>query len=322
MKAVSLIFGLLFLSSPLWSRRIHPHQYEGGRSKDEHSAALRNSSALARVLGEYRAASSDVLLMKTENYLHSGVGYEMHVVNDPKAMSLGSEMAEKSGHQQEVGQVGDHADHAHEAGPAPMIKEATQDFRGFLGDWHRQVKPWNDPSKPHEHTDGRELLPWFRVMTLNNPHYVRAYAMGAWWLMQENLEEAVKFAEEGARNNPDSFLIKMVLAELQMTGARKGNGGSMLNPGPESLVLFRQAAATYLEAAKLAMAQRPPDFSRLSEDDPWRLWMDDDARRTVEMAVLTQREYVDASQAREWARQWAPYFPKSTSLARAAADSP
>ena len=52
------------------------------------------------------------------------------------------------------------------------------------------MKPWLDPSKHAGHSDGKEVLPWFRVMTLSDPHYVRAYAVGTWWLRTKNLDAA------------------------------------------------------------------------------------------------------------------------------------
>ena len=319
MKPLLLLSSLVFLSVPFWAGRVRPDQYEGGRSKDEHSGTVRNSSALARMLGEYRAMSSDVLLMKTENYLHSGVGYEMHVVNDPSAMSLGSQINEMKGHQQEVGATGDHA-HEHEGNVATLIKPPAEDYRGFLGDWLRQVKPWKDPKVGHNHTDGRELLPWFRVMTFNNPHYIRAYAMGAWWLIQEDIDQAESFIREGIRNNPKSFLVRMILAEVEMTRARRVNKGPVFDPDAASLPLFRKAAGTYHQAAELAFAERPKDMENLPEYSLWKHYLDDDSRRTMEMAVITERQFGDAAKARELARRYAPLYPKSSTLSRAASE--
>jgi len=36
----------------------------------------RNTSAVARLFGEFRTSMSDIMCLKTERYLHSGVGYQ------------------------------------------------------------------------------------------------------------------------------------------------------------------------------------------------------------------------------------------------------
>jgi hypothetical protein len=316
-KSLFLLVSALYLTSPLWTGRFRPDQYRGGRSSDLQGVTQRNSSALARLLGEYRAVSSDVLMVKTEQYLHSGVGYDLHVVNNPAELSLSASIADLASHQREV--AAQAAPHAHAGGVRTHIPPPQADHRGFLGDWLRAVKPWRDPALGHQHTDGREILPWYRVMTLNNPHYVRAYAMGAWWLLQEDIDQAERFIREGVRHNPESFLVHMMLAQIQLEAARRANQGPVHQPRPETLPLFREAAAAYRHAAELAFAERPRDMENLPDFSPWKYILDDDARRTMEMAVITTREYDDAGLARDLARRYAPLYPRSGPLQRAAA---
>src|SRR5690606_41174555 len=94
----------------------------------------------------------------------------------------------------------DHAEDDHTNVNA-VIRTANKDFRGFIGKMERQVKPWRDPSKPHQHTAGTELLPWYRLATYSDPHNVRNYMVGAWWLKSlktpEQEAEALRFLEEG-----------------------------------------------------------------------------------------------------------------------------
>mgnify|MGYP006940551292 CR=1 FL=1 len=141
----------------------------------------RNSNAFAVILGEFRASVSDFMFIKTERYLDSGVAYEPHITLD--------EMAGESEVNEEHGEHDHDQEHAHEDGhdhegedhPDSIIRTSQRDFRGFLGDLERAVKPYRDPTLPHNHTTGEELLPWYRLMTLTNPRQIRPYLIGAMW---------------------------------------------------------------------------------------------------------------------------------------------
>lgn len=71
----------------------------------------------------------------------------------------------------------------------------------------------------HIHLTGqeaKEVLPWFRLATLLNPHNVDAYVDGAFWLARrfQKPKEAMSFLEEGLRNNPDDYRIYVEFAFL------------------------------------------------------------------------------------------------------------
>jgi hypothetical protein len=210
--------GAAWLSAPLWSRPLDPSAYDAGHAQSLEAIQERNSSALAMILGEVRANAADFVFIKTERYLHSGVGYAPHM-----AGVLNSEMSGDShDHSHDHGDGHDH-DHDH-AAPPTMIPSPEKDFRGFIGRLERAVKPWQDPSAPHQHTTGTELLPWYRVMTVTDPHNVRGYMIGAWWLGSEDEPEywkaSIEFITEGTTNNPTAFQLWLMRSRLADRFAR------------------------------------------------------------------------------------------------------
>ena len=110
---VRLLLGLsglaFFVLSPsLWSR-LSPQQYEGARSRNLKDRHTRNASAIAVMLGEFRTGISDILLVKTERYLHSGVGYMPHIGKEVQG-AMGR-IESFDAHQEEVGEIEEHHHH-------------------------------------------------------------------------------------------------------------------------------------------------------------------------------------------------------------------
>ncbi len=311
---ILLLFACLFAPGHL-AEYLHPNDYAGGRSRSVEASAERNTSAFATMLGEFRTALSDIMYIKTERYLHSGVAYEPHLEADTlntvgTIKDIDTDHAKASSRNQQVVEP-DSAGIA-----ATLIPTAQKDWRGFIGTLHRKVKPWRDPSEPHLLTDGREMLPWFRVMTMTDPHYVRGYAVGAWWLKRRNLDAAITFAQEGITNNPTAFEIYYTLGELFMERGRKANNGGITNPGDEALKHFLAARDAFQKGAELAIAKRPHGWV----DDPknpsavWNANDETDAIGTVHLAVLTEKNFGDPQKAIELARRYLAVFPADAPL--------
>ncbi len=286
---------------------VDPGAYAGGRSRDDEERIQRNSSALATMLGEFRTSMSDIMFIKTERYLHGGVGYlPHHAESAPSAGDLADEVDE---HQGELGipdddEVDDHS------GTPTLIPAAGQDFRGFIGRLHREVKPWRDPDKPHIHTDGRELLPWFRIMTATDPHYVRGYVAGGFWVQSHSTEAALTFVEEGLKNNPDAFQLHVSRGLLLIKEARELGDVLSDTPDPAVRALLEQARQDFLRGAELALAQRP---AGVSDEDlwvgGWGPYLEDDALRACLMAVTLTRNLGAPERAVELARRYLHVFP-------------
>jgi len=311
LKVPLIISGALFLLSPLAVISVQPNNYRGGRSRNAIASMERNSSSIANIVGELRASVSDMIFIKTERYLHGGIGYVAHMEDISKASTEG-EIENLSEAQKEF-EEGDHDGHEHHeeeddhAGTPTLIPAADKDFRGFIGHLERQVQPWKDPSLPHVHTDGTELLPWYRVMTISDPHNVRAYVLGAWWLLGENKpDEAFKFLNEGEKHNPDSFVIPYYRARVYMNEMRSSAG---IFDDQERIRYRDMAIDELLRASKLALDARPETFDMQNIDYlEWSLYEEEDALATMRFTVLLLKDAERYEEALDLAKRAAPRF--------------
>lgn len=209
---------IAYMLSPAWVRHIDPGDYEPEIGYSSEAQSSRNTSAVARLFGEFRTSMSDIMFLKTERYLHSGIAYQPHIQD------------EKTFNAKNVG---------------TLIRPPDQDWRGFIGDIEREIKPWLNPKTHAQHTRGAELLPWFRLMTLVNPHRIRGYRIGTFILMtsgdSDSTRQAREFLEEGIRNNPMShelqfMVIRLLQHELMAVQREKPEGhpertGELLQEG-------------------------------------------------------------------------------------------
>lgn len=297
---------------------VDPLGYAGGRSRDETERQRRNSSAVATMLGEFRTSMSDLMFIKTERYLHGGVGYVPHMAESVMTAEQLSEEVDE--HQSELG-IPEEGDEGHgpgeddHAGTPTLIPEAGRDFRGIVGRLHREVKPWRDPAKPHIHSDGRELLPWFRVMTMSDPQYVRGYLAGGFWLQTEGEDLAIAFVEEGLEKNPEAFQLYVSRGFLRIRQHRRlSEGGDEAGARP----FLESAREDFGRAAGLALAQRPGDVNEEGEGSGgWGVYHEGDAMAAVNMHVVTTRMLGDGERAKALARQYLETFPDFGPLQKA-----
>ncbi len=265
----AFVIGALFLASPLVSRHLNPNDYQGGRARNEIARTERNTSALATILGELRTSASDMMFVKTERYLHNGVAYMPHMEED------------------EVVQTGEEGHKSHAGGTPTVIPSPQDDFRGIVGELERKVKPWLDPTVPHELASGTELLPWYRLMTVSDPHYVRGYQIGGWWLKANDPNEGVKFLEEGIQNNPEAFQLPYIKG-LNLMVLGKMIDANVETEDPEARRFYRRAAVAFREGADLIERNRPDDYDRDKLHDDWTEYQEEDARSVARMAILME----------------------------------
>ena len=278
---------VLFCLVPLLGNRLQPNAYSGGRSRDANDRAIRNSSAIAMMLGELRTSMSDIMLIKTERYLDSGVAYVPHLGKSISSISGAANAIDQN--QAELEAEGDHSGHEDEV-TSTIIPTAKEDFRGFIGYLERQIKPWRDPGDPHQHTNGTELLPWYRVITMTDPHNVRAFAIGGFWLKNENLDEGLKFLEEGIKNNPDAFQLRLTLGRLYLEKVKEFRTpemryGDRAPVGSEMEKFYGLAKDQFLQAADRAIQQRPQNWQKNKETPGWDIYLEDDALEAMRLAV-------------------------------------
>lgn len=152
---------------------------------------LEEQDLIQRMFGGLRGVVGDWAFMKAEEYHHRGLGFLKAVEHHG-----GESFLDKKIENAKVAAV--HEDHEHEKGPAPL--EEAGDIYSKI---YSHIKVTKDAHlKPSEE---KEVLPWFYVETAFNPHDIRGYVLGAYWLQRMGrFDEAIKFLKEGRRNNPDS----------------------------------------------------------------------------------------------------------------------
>lgn len=205
-----------------------------------------NSSSFAAILGEIRASAADLMWVKTERYLHSGVAFTGHL--DEDAMARTGEVAVKHDHEHEE----------HDGCGPTLIPDASRDYRGFVGTLHREIHPWQDEHTEHAHSGSDELLPWYRMLTYSNPHHWRGYNIGAWWLSRNPATrlEAESFIEEGVRNNPNVFQLQLMRGRVLM----------QREAWADAIGAFRKAAGL-AEKIRPADGKRSQTWSDSDEED-------------------------------------------------------
>lgn len=186
-------------------------------------------SALARIFQEFRLTVGDILWLKTDEYIHSGVVYRSMTPEEIlrqaalEKAKAGKETEHNHTHTEShsegeeehfsLSKAMGYDEHHHEH-VIPVIPHKDVDFRGILGDIERAVKPYSATHIPHKGL--QELIPWYRLMTLANPHHIRGYIVGAYFIYTygKRPNEALKFLLEGEKNNPDSPEIKEALGRF------------------------------------------------------------------------------------------------------------
>lgn len=241
-KSVAILLPVLLIAAaPSIRHRIHSEKAAVTQSAPDDIEA-RNHNAFAVILGEIGATAADLMFIKTEDYIHGGVRYRPHINYDRMA-TTGEITAtgRPHAHSQEKqpthsgenhlhgphdeGSAEEHDNHPdHEHGVCPggvptLIRSAADDFRGFIGDLERETKPYRDPKLPHPRSgSSQELLPWYRLMTLSDPHNLRGYMIGTMLLMFANKpHEALSFIQEGIeknRDNPQGFRLYASLTQV------------------------------------------------------------------------------------------------------------
>lgn len=301
---------LLFLFTPLVALKVRPGVYEGGRSRDAASRALRNSSSAALILGEMRTSMSDVIFLKSERYLHGGVAYEPHLAMEElsaeaEAAKIDSNLAGEDDHDHAEHEAhDDHDDHEGEprlddAGGAPtVIREQERDFRGFIGMLEREIKPFLDPDEPHIQTDGSELLPWLRVMTIADPQSIRGYMAGGWWLKHYDREEAINLLQEGIEHNPTGFQLYHMTGQVYVQQAQDLRSEAGADNETRVTELLRTARDYFVRAAEEGLKQRPEDWVWTEVyADEWHDYREEDLRAAMRTAVILEGRVGDREKA-------------------------
>ena len=157
-------------------------------------SAIPGGEIISKVLGGVFSGSADLLWLKTDEYLHKGVTEHSHC-----------HILEEAG-------IGGHAQHKHEHNHKHKETDHRHELKYNRLDMLFAKLEYNLKPNITEHLHSKredELMPWFKLTTMFNPHHVRAYAVGGYWLAYRlgKIDEAIKFMKEGIENNPDGYQI-------------------------------------------------------------------------------------------------------------------
>ncbi len=333
MKKTDLIkIILLWCLVALLSAKVQPRTYTGGTSQRLQSKAEVKQSALGIMLGEFRTNLSDMFYMQTENFMHYGVAFlphnhEEHSHTSDMLTDTGMAHIEGEdethdhdhGHDHERDHDDDHdgdPHHDHEHEVITVIPTAEKDYRSWLGNLHRQIKPWQAPGESHQLARDVEVVPLFRMMTLADPHYVRGYQVGAFWIQQLDVSAAADFIEEGLQNNPHSFELYLMRGLLNVKKARSmGEQGLIDNGNAAQQALLECARGDFQQAAEYMMQVRPA--LEVLEDEAQTLWSDDqetDAMAVVYLWVTLEKRIGNEARALELAEKYCRVMPDHKQL--------
>ena len=151
-----------------------------------------DADIIQRVFGNLRAFVGDWAFIKAEEYHHRGLPFEK-ALDFHKGESLFTGREHREGHDETI--------------------LRAQGSASLYSKLYAQVKVTADSHlKPEEE---KEALPWFYIEVAFNPHDIRGYVMGAYWLERIGRRaESLKFLREGNEKNPGSARILSAIGEV------------------------------------------------------------------------------------------------------------
>ena len=167
-----------------------------------------------RTLGEAKDLVSDLSYLKADEYYHGGVKHkdsQPHLcVFSEKEIQIGKQEVEHEHKEEET----ERPECLHE-----VIREKEIE--------RKKISKFNILSRigerlyihQHRHLHGkeeREIIPWLYYSVKLNPHNVKAYVIGGYWIGSRlgRVDEALKFLNEGLKHNPDTWEIYSEVGSL------------------------------------------------------------------------------------------------------------
>ncbi|MFT5239606.1 MAG: hypothetical protein ACI9OU_000249 [Candidatus Promineifilaceae bacterium] len=167
----------------------------------------------------------------------------------------------------------------------------------------------------HKHSDGRELLPWFKLLTVSDSHYIRGYTVGEYWLSRYDQGEAVRFLRDGFTSNPSSFQLHLVLSQILLKVQQDASNDDVTSIG-ELSEIHQEARVLAERAAELALRQWTP--GNPDGSSAWSYYDKNDALACFYQAVLTEQKYGSPQKAIQKARIYLSFVGTNAVLERLA----
>ena len=171
---------------------------------------------IQNIFGGMRDFVADWAFMKAEEYHHRGLPFFEAIAYHNGQAAF---MEETQGTEEE--------EHHH------AEKDVKNDLYSRI---YRAVKVTEDSHLTPAHE--KEVLPWFYTEVAFNPHDIRGYVLGGYWLERLGRNsESLEFLKEGERNNPDSAQILGSIGKLYYRG----------NKTEEALLCLERARKLWLD---------------------------------------------------------------------------
>ncbi len=154
-----------------------------------------SSGMMFRFLGKATEVVGDAFYQRADIYFHGGVTTSAH--DDEKRGPLLRNSTD----------VDEHADYAE--------NQTTHISDNWIRRLNQRIKV-----QTHKHlasqTEEAEILPWLWAATQLNPHHIEAIMSVAYWLgyRLDKVEDAIQILEQGKRDNPKSWRLCQLLADL------------------------------------------------------------------------------------------------------------
>lgn len=178
----------------------------------------REPDIIQNIFGGMRSFVSDWAFMKAEEYHHRGLPFMEAVSYHHGESTLMSEV--------------------HGAPTIEHHHAEGEEKRGLFSRIYRSVKVTEDSHLAP--SEDKEVLPWFYTEVLFNPHDIRGYVLGGYWLKtMGRYDEALKFLKEGEKNNPDSAQILSSIGDIY----------NIDNKYEDAILCLERARALWLKGA-------------------------------------------------------------------------
>lgn len=149
---------------------------------------------IQRIFGGFRDFAGDWAFIKVEEYNHGGMPFIKSSSYHKGGFEILEDRAGEGAHEDEAAST------------------AQGEGRGLFSEIYSHIK-----ITEHTHISGaqaKEVLPWFYLEVMFNPHDIRGYVVGAYWLHGLRREaECLAFLMEGEKNNPRSARIFGAIGE-------------------------------------------------------------------------------------------------------------
>lgn len=162
-------------------------------------ALNKNPDIIQNIFGEIRDLVSSWAVIKSEEYYHHGLPIFSALAFHSGESALFEERAQPAG-----AAAHEHEEEHHGAAAAKqdLFSKVYASVR-LTADEHLTA------------SEEKEVLPWFYTAAAFDPHSIKAYLLGGYWLERLGKNaEALKFMKEGEKNNPDCAQILMSIGDL------------------------------------------------------------------------------------------------------------